>query len=108
MHRSHQCSLNAESVVGILLSYLIVFIGKIYNIAVSVLRVIGILGLVSVSVVVLSDKVRTTDIAIGFIELVINNVRNDLFAAVLDVMDRLSSFNKSTEQKLYKKIDLLR
>lgn len=74
----------------------------------SVLRVIGILGLVSVSVVVLSDKVRTTDIAIGFIELVINNVRNDLFAAVLDVMDRLSSFNKSTEQKLYKKIDLLR
>ena len=74
----------------------------------SILRVVSILRFLTIPEVVLRNKICPSDIAIGFIELVINNVRNDLLAAVLDVMDRLSSFNKSTEQKLYKKIDLLR
>ena len=56
----------------------------------SILSIVSILGLIAVSVVVLSDKICTTDIAVSLIELVVDNVRNDLLAAVPDMIYTLT------------------
>ena len=59
----------------------------------SILCIVGILGFIAVSVVVFSYKIRASDVAIGFIELIIDNVSNDLLAAVPDMIDTLTVNN---------------
>ena len=41
-----------------------------------ILRIVGILGLVAISVVVLRNKICASDVTISFIELVVDNVCN--------------------------------
>ena len=79
--------LNAESVILVSLSHFTIGICKIYNIAVSVLGIVGILGFIAVFVIVLSNKVCSSYVAISFIELVIDNICNNLLASVPNVVD---------------------
>ena len=65
---------------------------KIYNIAMSVLGIVSILGFITVFVIVLSNKVRATDIAVSFIELVIDNICNNLLTAIPNMICCLTSY----------------
>ena len=69
---------NTKCIVLISLSYRTSWIRKIYNITVSILCIVGILGLIAVPVVILRNKVCTSDVAVSLIELVIDNVITNL------------------------------
>ena len=76
--------LNAESVILVSLSYFAVGICEIYNIAVSVLGIIGILRFCAVAVVVLGYKICAANVAVSLIELIVNYVCNNLLISVPD------------------------
>ena len=59
--------LNTESVIPVCLSNFTICICKIYDIAVSLLGIVGILWLIAVFVIVLSNKVRATNIVILYL-----------------------------------------
>ena len=67
----------------------------------SVLSIVIILGFIAVSVVVLSDKICTPDVAVSFIELVINDICNDLLAAIPDMIYRLTVDSLFISQTAY-------
>ena len=52
-----------------------------------ILRIVGILRLIAVPVVILRNKVCTSDVAVSLIELVVDNVSNDLLVTVPDSID---------------------
>ena len=56
----------------------------------SVLGIVSILGFITVFVIVLSNKVCATDIAVSLIELIVDNVCNNLLASVPDMINCLS------------------
>ncbi len=64
----------------------------------SVLGIISILSLIAIFVVILSYKVCATNVAVSLIELIVDYVCNNLLAAVPDMTDCLSHFNKAMEQ----------
>ena len=55
---------NAESIICVSFSNFTLSICKIYNIAVSVLGMVGILWLIAVFVIVLRNKICTSDVAV--------------------------------------------
>ena len=61
----------------------------------SVLGIVGVFRLCTVAEIVLCNKICATDIAVSFIELVVDNVCNDLLATVPDMIYRLTSYEDS-------------
>ena len=84
--------LNTESVILVCLSNFTICICKIYNIAVSVLGIVGILWLISIFVIVLNYKVCATDITVSFIEPVVDNICNNLLTAIPNMICCLTSY----------------
>ncbi len=84
---------NTESVVSVLLSNFSVGIGNIYNIAMSILSVVGIFRLSAVYKLILCSKACSTNIAICVIRVTLDNIGNDLLAAVPDMIDTLTVDN---------------
>ena len=56
----------------------------------SILRIVGILRLIAVSVVVLGNKICTSDVTICLVKLSVDNVCNYLLASVPDMIYRLT------------------
>ena len=81
---------NTESVILVSFCNLTCFICKIYNIAMSVLGIVGVFRLCTVAEIVLCNKICATDIAVSFIELVVNNICNNLLASVPDMVNCLT------------------
>lgn len=56
----------------------------------SVLGIVGVFRLCTVAEIVLCNKICATDIAVSFIELVVNNICNNLLASVPDMVNCLT------------------
>ena len=74
--------LNTESVISIGLNNLTVSVCKVYNISMSVLSIVGIFGFNAVYKLILCSKACSTNIRVCVIRVALDNICNDLFAAV--------------------------
>ena len=78
---------NTKCVISVTLCYFSVFISKVYYIAMSVLSIVSILGLITIPVVILCNKICSSNITVSLVELVVNYICYYLLVTVPDVVN---------------------